>query len=127
MVRKSACSPSQKVHFQSNTWGAGGTNTNQNDAIQAMKCDISILKARIAFFESRCEAVDQTMLSEIETTSNDELTKMALIELWLKECKEEEGKPKELWKDKEEWLLMIEVEQTQDETIQPISATKQRK
>ena len=83
--------------------------------MQTMKCDIDIMKVRTTNFKSRYEAVDQTMVSEIETASNDESTKTALIELWLKECKEEEAKSKEIWKEKEEWLLKLEMEQTPDQ------------
>ena len=83
------------------------------------------MKARIANFKSRYEAVDQTMISEIETTSNDESTKTALIELWFKECKEEEAKSKEIWKEKEEWLLKIEMEQTQDQQYNQDQQTSQ--
>ena len=43
-------------------------------AIQTMKCDVDIIKARIANSKSRYDAVDQTMISEIESTSTDEST-----------------------------------------------------
>ena len=95
-------------------------------AMQTMKCDIDIMKARMTNFKSRYEAVDQTMMSEIETASNDESTKMALIELWFKECKEEEAKSKAIWKEKEEWLLKLEMEQTPDQQQNQDQPTNQQ-
>ena len=52
------------------------------------------------------------MISEIEAKTKDQITKATLLELWKKECREQEEKSKEIWKEKEEWLLKIELEQT---------------
>ena len=38
------------------------------------------------FFQSKYEAVDEAMISEIEAKTKDQITKATLIELWKKEC-----------------------------------------
>ena len=81
-------------------------------AKNSMKCDMEIMKLRITNFQSKYEAVDEAMISEIEANTKDQITKATLIELWKKECQEQEEKSKEIWKEKEEWLLKIELEQT---------------
>ena len=78
----------------------------------SMKCDMEIMKLRITNFQSKYEAVDEAMISEIEAKTKDQITKATLIELWKKECQEQDEKSKEIWKEKEEWLLKIELEQT---------------
>ena len=74
-------------------------------AKERMKYEIDMMKAKINNFKSQYEAIDQTLFSEIETSSNNDSTKAILRKLWMNDCKSEEAISEEAWKEKEEWLL----------------------
>ena len=83
-------------------------------AKETMKFEIDMMKAKINNFKSKYEAIDQTLFSEIETSSNNDSTKAILRQIWMNDCKAEEAISEEMWKEKEEWLLNQEfqLEQT---------------
>ena len=74
-------------------------------AKERMKYEIDMMKAKINNFKSKYEAIDQTLFSEIETSSNNDSAKALLRQIWMNDCKSEEAISEEAWKEKEEWLL----------------------
>ena len=75
-----------------------------------MKNKMEIMKLQEENHKNKFEAIDETMNLEIEQRFTKEVTRNMAREIWIKEYAEEELRSDQIWKEKADWYLKIELE-----------------